>query len=424
MNSKTRRLRKSIKAISPVLAVLMMIAIAIAGSLITYAWVTGYIGFTTEKAGKAIMIQSVANAGNNLLVYVQNVGEGTVELNPENCLYRNGELIPCDITINGVPVAAEENGLLSEGDTAELTLTDGAAAAGEKVTVKVTTLLGTFTEKSSYPALGQVAYLLTVETVGTGGAVTKNPDQETYSLGDVVELSVTVDPGWIFSGWSGDLTGNDNPATVTVTGTMTITATFIQLIETTLLADDFESWNTWDTTSSQWYLSPDQDHSGRYSAKSTDGHEGYFDCDPLNTQGSVAVTLDFWYRLSGGVDGGDFEVRFYDGSNWDYIADLGDQGEGSWQHFAYTTTHSQYFKSNFRIRFDSSLSGSETVWIDDIKLIQDSVVLLDGGIMIGIQVILLIGKDIPHVDLVHTLPELETIMKDTSSVILKMPEIR
>jgi len=147
-----RSFERNVKAISPVLAVLMMIAVAIAGSLITYAWVTGYIGFTTEKAGKAIMVQSIANADNDLLVYVQNVGEGVVELDPDSSVYRNGELFPCGITIGGVPVAAGENGLLSEGDTAELTLTDGAAEAGEKVTIKVTTLLGTFTEKSTYPA--------------------------------------------------------------------------------------------------------------------------------------------------------------------------------------------------------------------------------------------------------------------------------
>jgi flagellin-like protein len=150
MNS--RRLRKNLKAISPVLAVLMMIAVAIAGSLITYAWVTGYISFTTEKSGKAIMVQSVANTGDDLVVYVQNVGDSTVELDPDSCVYRNGELFPCDIIINGESVAEGEKGFLPEGDTAELTLTDGAAATGEKVTVKVTTLLGTFTEKSDYPA--------------------------------------------------------------------------------------------------------------------------------------------------------------------------------------------------------------------------------------------------------------------------------
>ena len=74
-----RHFKRHMKAISPVLAVLMMIAVAIAGSLITYAWVTGYIGFTTEKAGNAIMIQSIAydNDTTTLYIYVQNDAVGT-----------------------------------------------------------------------------------------------------------------------------------------------------------------------------------------------------------------------------------------------------------------------------------------------------------------------------------------------------------
>jgi hypothetical protein len=100
----------------------------------------------------------------------------------------------------------------------------------------------------------------------------------------------------------------------------------------------------------------------------------------VNTGGSVAVTVDFWYRLSGGVDGGDFEVRFYDGSNWDYIVDLGNQGEGSWQHYTYTTTDSQYFKSNFRLRFNSSPDdSSETIWVDDVVIVKTTSALLDDG---------------------------------------------
>ena len=59
-----RKFRKNVKAISPVLSVLMMIAVAVAASLVTYAWVMGYLGFTTAKVGKAIQIQSIGNRRN------------------------------------------------------------------------------------------------------------------------------------------------------------------------------------------------------------------------------------------------------------------------------------------------------------------------------------------------------------------------
>ncbi len=74
---KLRRLRKNIKAISPIISVLLMIAVAVVAALVTYAWVMGYIGFTTNKTGKAIQIQSVALSGTNVVVYVQNVGDST-----------------------------------------------------------------------------------------------------------------------------------------------------------------------------------------------------------------------------------------------------------------------------------------------------------------------------------------------------------
>jgi uncharacterized repeat protein (TIGR02543 family) len=73
----------------------------------------------------------------------------------------------------------------------------------------------------------QDQYTLTVHTVGNG-AVTVDPDQPTYVYSDVVTLTATPDPGWTFAGWSGDLSGTDNPATLTITGHTTITATFTQ----------------------------------------------------------------------------------------------------------------------------------------------------------------------------------------------------
>jgi FlaG/FlaF family flagellin (archaellin) len=144
-----KHLRRNVKAISPVLAVLMMIAVAIAGSLVVYAWVMGYIGLSTERSGQAIMIQSIANDGDNLLVYVQNVGEGMVQIEESGSLYVNSILVDCAIT--GVTVS---DGLatLEQGDTATLTYLDGAALPGQKVTAKVTTLLGTSAEKVDYPA--------------------------------------------------------------------------------------------------------------------------------------------------------------------------------------------------------------------------------------------------------------------------------
>jgi FlaG/FlaF family flagellin (archaellin) len=154
------KLRKDIRAISPVLAVLMMIVIAVAGSLVTYAWVMGYLSFTTAKAGRAIQIQSVANSGDDLVVYVQNVGEGTVELDPTGLaiVYVNGGLSP-------VSAMDPADGLLLQGNTATLTIAGAAAGPGERTRVKVVSMGGTFTEAASYPG----------ESTGGGGVILPPP---------------------------------------------------------------------------------------------------------------------------------------------------------------------------------------------------------------------------------------------------------
>lgn len=45
--------------------------------------------------------------------------------------------------------------------------------------------------------------------------------------GSTVQLVVTVDPGYVFTGWTGDATGADNPLTVLMDSDKTITANFI-----------------------------------------------------------------------------------------------------------------------------------------------------------------------------------------------------
>ncbi|HOU40705.1 MAG TPA: hypothetical protein PK829_05515 [Promineifilum sp.] len=70
-------------------------------------------------------------------------------------------------------------------------------------------------------------FTVNVTTSGQG-SVTKTPNKATYALNEQVTLTATPAVDWAFAGWSGDLTGSDNPATVTVTKNMNITATFAQ----------------------------------------------------------------------------------------------------------------------------------------------------------------------------------------------------
>jgi len=126
---------KNKKAISPVLAVLLMIAVAVAAALITYAWVMTYLSSTTSRAGHAIQIQSVAFTSTTATVYVQNVGDGTIILSDG---YLDGTL---QADLSAMPP-------LLEGDTATVTI--GAITppfeAGQDYYLKIVCEDGTFTE--------------------------------------------------------------------------------------------------------------------------------------------------------------------------------------------------------------------------------------------------------------------------------------
>ena len=74
-------------------------------------------------------------------------------------------------------------------------------------------------------SIAPVTYILTVNTVGSG-AVDKVPDQTTYTSGTEVELTADPNTGWSFSEWTGDLTGSENPKTITMNDNKTVTANF------------------------------------------------------------------------------------------------------------------------------------------------------------------------------------------------------
>jgi hypothetical protein len=68
-------------------------------------------------------------------------------------------------------------------------------------------------------------YYLTI-TIQGSGTVTKAPDQQSYTYGQVVTLTANPSSGWVFNYWGGDLSGNINPTTITMNGNKSIIANF------------------------------------------------------------------------------------------------------------------------------------------------------------------------------------------------------
>jgi hypothetical protein len=83
----------------------------------------------------------------------------------------------------------------------------------------------TLTENASVTASFAPLYTLTA-SASDGGHVSVEPPEGSYASGTVVTLTATPDPGWDFDGWSGDLSGTDNPSALTMDADKEVTAVF------------------------------------------------------------------------------------------------------------------------------------------------------------------------------------------------------
>ncbi len=65
-----------------------------------------------------------------------------------------------------------------------------------------------------------------LNTTATNGSITKDPNKQSYAHGETVTVKAVPNDGYGFSGWSGDLSGANNPHTITMNGEKSIEANF------------------------------------------------------------------------------------------------------------------------------------------------------------------------------------------------------
>jgi uncharacterized repeat protein (TIGR02543 family) len=121
----------------------------------------------------------------------------------------------------------------SGGDASSIAIEDKSVASAATTTVN-----GTLSGATDWAAVAveikplspgsPAQYSLTINTVGSG-SVALSPTGGTYDSGTAVTLTATPAIGFQFSGWSGDLSGTTNPATITMNANKSVTATFTQL---------------------------------------------------------------------------------------------------------------------------------------------------------------------------------------------------
>ncbi|MFC2073183.1 hypothetical protein ACFLUU_10935, partial [Chloroflexota bacterium] len=142
----------------------------------------------------------------------------------------------------------------------------------------------------------------------------------------------------------------------------------------TLIDDGFEgsTWNAnWDGNgTTAWTRDSALSHTDSYSAKAGSGG-GSLTSDDLDASTAYNLAVAFWFYPKG-LETGDVIVEIYDGSTYNTLYDLRSYPTHtnlSWCYFSETITDSQYFISNFRIRFSTSLVGAqESINIDDVLI--------------------------------------------------------
>ncbi|MGD9131862.1 MAG: hypothetical protein PVH73_09870 [Candidatus Bathyarchaeota archaeon] len=139
---------------------------------------------------------------------------------------------------------------------------------------------------------------------------------------------------------------------------------------TLINAESFEgSWppSGWSETN-RWNKENGYAYDGSYSADfdgGSGGRSGYLTSPSMDCSDADAIYVDFWW-YDRNLDNDDFELEYYDGSSWDNYQDLNQLESGNgWHHYTEAVTDSQYFVSNFQIRWwAESVSSSETGCVD------------------------------------------------------------
>ncbi len=92
------------KAVSPVIATLLLILIAVATAVLVYVWVTGYATSVTSSGTpelrERIKVEAVSYSSGTLTVYVRNVGDVSVTIDSIYVMYAENSTIVTMTTIS------------------------------------------------------------------------------------------------------------------------------------------------------------------------------------------------------------------------------------------------------------------------------------------------------------------------------------
>lgn len=146
--------------------------------------------------------------GADITLTVNVFGNGTVTIDPDLEIYPEGT----QVTLTAYP---ELHHVFSNWGGAVTGTTNPVVVVMDRAKIVAATFV-----PERHP--------LEITIVGDGaGTVSRTPDEATYPYGTTVTLEALPELGSIFTGWSGDATGTENPLEVLIEGPTQITAEFL-----------------------------------------------------------------------------------------------------------------------------------------------------------------------------------------------------
>ena len=192
--------------------VVTVTAVPIAGYTFS-SWSGNLTGSTnpttiTMDGNKSVTANFTAIPTYTLTTAVLPASSGSVTLNPSTGPYTSGTVV----TVTAVPAAGYTFSSWSGNLTGSTNPTTITMDGNKSVTANFTAL---------------PTYTLTTSVLpASSGSVTLNPATGPYVSGTVVTVTAVPASGYIFSSWSGNLTGSTNPTTITMDGNKSVTANF------------------------------------------------------------------------------------------------------------------------------------------------------------------------------------------------------
>jgi archaeal type IV pilus assembly protein PilA len=137
-------MREQKKGISPIIATLLLILIAIAAGVVVYAYVVGFVGNTTNQGppvSESLAINAWTDSSGTLSIFVQNTGHNAINITQAYLLSSGGATLSENVTLGSG--AAGSGYIINPGNTISVVAKGMTAASpSEYYQVKVVTSNG------------------------------------------------------------------------------------------------------------------------------------------------------------------------------------------------------------------------------------------------------------------------------------------